>query len=309
MRFFCFFWLPVACLFFSCSSGSLEDVSQSSADSDYLLSDSLVTDSIPVDTIHPIPNDSVRVMIEFFDAFGSVLSSPIEVTVIDDYLPSVLLTDNKGVVSFMAKSDHVIQVVYSEDTLVSYFDMKGGEEMNDHIQLNVLPMYGRIMDNDGTPHQNMPVHVHYRMSKKDKTMACESDLVFRTDSFGYYRTYVSTSFHSIVLRSCGFAFGFIPKKEFGQYPKQNFLFNPYEVENRCAYCVPDHEFFLKLQMEDGSLRTIPAENWKNLFAADDLLENMNEVSLQVSFAVKSYTYKLKKKNGAFKLPKMVVCFK
>lgn len=299
------------CALSCCSSDSSTGTPSHSDDAqnDFLLSDSLVTDSLSVDSIHPIPSDSVRVVVEFFDAWGSTLSSPILVSVVDDFLPSYLWSDNKGVVSFMAKSDHVIQVVYAEDTLVSYFDMRGGEELNDHIQLNVLPMYGRIMDNDGTPHQNMPVRVHYRLSKKDRSMACENDLMFHTDSLGYYRTYVSTSFHSIVLRSCGFVFGIIPKKEFDQYPKQNFLFNPFEVENRCADCLPKHEFFLNLMMADGSMKSIPAEKWPSLFAQDESLENMDEVSLQVSFAVKTYTYRLKKKNGAFKLPKMSVCFK
>lgn len=273
------------------------------------MSDSLVSDTIPSDSIQAIPSDSVRVVIEFFDAMGATLNIPTKFTVWDDFLPVEVMSDANGTISFMAKNDHAVFVSYGNDTLATYFDMSGGEVLNDHIQINVLPMYGRIMDNDGTPHQNMPVHVHYRLSKKDKSMACESDLVFRTDSKGYYRTYVSTSFHTIVLRSCGFAFGFIPKKEFSQYPKQNFLFNPYEVENRCSYYVPEHELFLCATLEDGTSKTIMAEKWDNLFSEDAMLDNLEEISLLARFETKSYTYKLKKRNGAFRLPKLSVCFK
>ncbi len=296
--------------FLSCGSTSSSEQSDAEeASQTILMSDSLETDTLPSDTLHVIPSDSVRIVIEFFDAMGATLNIPTKFTVWDDFLPVEVMSDVNGTISFMAKDDHAVFVSYGNDTLATYFDMSGGEVLNDHIQINVLPMYGRIMDNDGTPHQNMPVHVHYRLSKKDKSMACESDLVFRTDSKGYYRTYVSTSFHTIVLRSCGFAFGFIPKKEFLQYPKQNFLFNPYEVENRCSYYVPEHELFLCATLEDGTSKTIMAEKWDNLFSEDAMLDNLEEISLLARFETKSYTYKLKKRNGAFRLPKLSVCFK
>lgn len=314
MRHYYFGLFPVAILFFlstcgSFSSSSSEESATNEAPQTVLMSDSLVSDTIPSDSIQVIPSDSVRVVIEFFDAMGATLNIPTKFTVWDDFLPVEVMSDANGTISFMAKNDHAVFVSYGNDTLATYFDMSGGEVLNDHIQINVLPMYGRIMDNDGTPHQNMPVHVHYRLSKKDKSMACESDLVFRTDSKGYYRTYVSTSFHTIVLRSCGFAFGFIPKKEFSQYPKQNFLFNPYEVENRCSYYVPEHELFLCATLEDGTSKTIMAEKWDNLFSEDAMLDNLEEISLLARFETKSYTYKLKKRNGAFRLPKLSVCFK
>lgn len=314
MRHYYFGLFSVAILFFlstcgSFSSSSSEESATNEAPQTVLMSDSLVSDTIPSDSIQAIPSDSVRVVIEFFDAMGATLNIPTKFTVWDDFLPVEVMSDANGTISFMAKNDHAVFVSYGNDTLATYFDMSGGEVLNDHIQINVLPMYGRIMDNDGTPHQNMPVHVHYRLSKKDKSMACESDLVFRTDSKGYYRTYVSTSFHTIVLRSCGFAFGFIPKKEFSQYPKQNFLFNPYEVENRCSYYVPEHELFLCATLEDGTSKTIMAEKWDNLFSEDAMLDNLEEISLLARFETKSYTYKLKKRNGAFRLPKLSVCFK
>lgn len=314
MRHYYFGLFSVAILFFlstcgSFSSSSSEESATNEAPQTVLMSDSLVSDTIPSDSIQVIPSDSVRVVIEFFDAMGATLNIPTKFTVWDDFLPVEVMSDANGTISFMAKNDHAVFVSYGNDTLATYFDMSGGEVLNDHIQINVLPMYGRIMDNDGTPHQNMPVHVHYRLSKKDKSMACESDLVFRTDSKGYYRTYVSTSFHTIVLRSCGFAFGFIPKKEFSQYPKQNFLFNPYEVENRCSYYVPEHELFLCATLEDGTSKTIMAEKWDNLFSEDAMLDNLDEISLLARFETKSYTYKLKKRNGAFRLPKLSVCFK
>lgn len=314
MRHYYFGLFSVAILFFlstcgSFSSSSSEESATNEAPQTVLMSDSLVSDTIPSDSIQVIPSDSVRVVIEFFDAMGATLNIPTKFTVWDDFLPVEVMSDANGTISFMAKNDHAVFVSYGNDTLATYFDMSGGEVLNDHIQINVLPMYGRIMDNDGTPHQNMPVHVHYRLSKKDKSMACESDLVFRTDSKGYYRTYVSTSFHTIVLRSCGFAFGFIPKKEFSQYPKQNFLFNPYEVENRCSYYVPEHELFLCATLEDGTSKTIMAEKWDNLFSEDAMLDNLEEISLLARFETKSYTYKLKKRNGAFRLPKLSVCFK
>lgn len=301
-----------ALLLFMLSCGSPFTSEQPMADEvsqTVLISDSLVTDTLPQDTLHVIPSDSVRIVIEFFDAMGATLTIPTKFTVWDDYLPVEVMSDANGSISFMTKDDHAVFVTYANDTLTTYFDMSGGEVLNDHIQINVRPMYGRIMDNDGTPHQNMPVHVHYRLSKKDKSMASESDLVFHTDSKGYYRTYVSTSFHSIVLRSCGFAFGFISKKEFSQYPKQNFLFNPYEVENRCSYYVPEHELFLCATLDDGTSKTIKADKWDNLFAEDGMLDNLEEVSLLARFETKSYTYKLKKRNGAFRLPKISVCLK
>lgn len=312
MRHYYFSTFFTALLLFLLSCGSSSTSEQpvvDEASQTVLISDSLVADTLPKDTLHVIPSDSVRIVVEFFDAMGATLTIPTNFTVWDDYIPINLTSDENGSISYMTKNDHMVFVTYANDTLATYFNMNGGEMLNDHIQINVLPMYGRIMDNDGTPHQNMPVHVHYRLSKKDKSMACESDLVFHTDCKGYYRTYVSTSFHSIVLRSCGFAFGFIPKKEFSQYPKQNFLFNPYEVENRCSYYVPEHELFLCATLEDGTSKTIMAEKWENLFSEDAMLDNLEEISLLARFETKSYTYKLKKRNGAFRLPKLSVCFK
>lgn len=315
-RYILFLSLALPLFVFSCSDGSI--VGQEGAESsvsdctsqNLLLSDSLVADSLAVDSAHAIPADSVRIVIEFFDAFGEPMNHPVEIQVEDNFFPDTRMTDRHGTLTYMTHKDHVVYVVYSNDTLVTYESMKGGEELNDHLQLNVRPMYGRIMDNNGTPHVNMPVHMHFRSGRKDRTSACGSDVLFTTDSSGYYHTYVPTYFHSIVLRTCGFVFGVIPRAEFESYPKQNFLFDPFEVENRCAYGLPHHEFFLEIPVSEGYDRmSVEAKNWPALFALDETLEMEESVIVKIVFPHRTSTYKLKKRNGAFYVPKMQVCIR
>ncbi len=315
-RYILFLSLALPLFVFSCSDGSI--VGQEGAESsvsdctsqNLLLSDSLVADSIAVDSAHAIPADSVRIVIEFFDAFGEPMNHPVEIQVEDNFFPDTRMTDRHGTLTYMTHKDHVVYVVYSNDTLVTYESMKGGEELNDHLQLNVRPMYGRIMDNNGTPHVNMPVHMHFRSGRKDRTSACGSDVFFTTDSSGYYHTYVPTYFHSIVLRTCGFVFGVIPRAEFESYPKQNFLFDPFEVENRCAYGLPHHDFFIEIPVSEGfDNMSVEAKNWPALFALDQTLEMEESVRLKVVFPHRTSTYKLKKRNGAFYVPKLQVCIR
>lgn len=315
-RYILFLSLALPLFVFSCSDGSI--VGQEGAESsvsdctsqNLLLSDSLVADSLAVDSAHAIPADSVRIVIEFFDAFGEPMNHPVEIEVEDNFFPDTRMTDCHGTLTYMTHKDHVVYVVYSNDTLITYESMKGGEELNDHLQLNVRPMYGRIMDNNGTPHVNMPVHMHFRSGKKDRTSACGSDVFFTTDSSGYYHTYVPTYFHSIVLRTCGFVFGVIPRAEFESYPKQNFLFDPFEVENRCAYGLPHHDFFIEIPVSEGfDNMSVEAKNWPALFALDQTLEMEESVRLKVVFPHRTSTYKLKKRNGAFYVPKLQVCIR
>lgn len=311
--FLLFFLLPL--LIFSCSNGgddsagSNEPVEECMSQ-DLLLSDSLVADSIIKDTTNIIAADSFRFVIEFFDATGVAMSHPVEIQIEDNFFPDSRMTDAHGKLTYIAHKDHLIYVVYSNDTLVTYMNERGGEERTEHIQLNVRPMYGRIMDNDGTPLVGMPVHMHFRGNKKDRASSCGSDAFFRTDSAGYYHTYVPTNFHSIVLRSCGFVFGVIPRREFESYPKQNFLFTPFEVENRCAYNVPSHEFFIDVPVDDGfDKRTVSATDWPALFALDPMLEAAESVTVRTVFPQRAYTYRIKKRNGAFSVPRMRVCLR
>lgn len=314
-RLFLWFLLP-SLWAFSCSDGGTVSVSAGDDDTlacvsqNLLLSDSLVTDSVLTGEATAVAPDSFRVMIEFFDAFGESMRHPIEIQLEDNFFPDVRMTDARGMLTYTAHKDHTVYVVYANDTLITYENMKGGEEFNDHLQLNVRPMYGRIMDNDGTPHVNMPVHMHFRSGKKDRTSSCGSDMFFQTDSAGYYHTYVPTSFHSIVLRSCGFVFGVIPRREFESYPKQNFLFNPFEVENRCAYNVPPHDFTIDIPVDDGfDKMTVNATDWPALFALDQTLEAEESVVVRVAFPQRTYSYRVKKRNGAFYVPKMQVCLR
>lgn len=316
VRYILFLSLALPLFVFSCSDGSIvgQEGAESSvsdcASQNLLLSDSLVADSLAVDSAHAIPADSVRIVIEFFDAFGEPMNHPVEIEVEDNFFPDTRMTDCHGTLTYMTHKDHVVYVVYSNDTLITYESMKGGEELNDHLQLNVRPMYGRIMDNNGTPHVNMPVHMHFRSGKKDRTSACGSDVFFTTDSSGYYHTYVPTYFHSIVLRTCGFVFGVIPRAEFESYPKQNFLFDPFEVENRCAYGLPHHDFFIEIPVSEGfDNMSVEAKNWPALFALDQTLEMEESVRLKVVFPHRTSTYKLKKRNGAFYVPKLQVCIR
>ncbi len=315
-RYILFLSLVLPLLALSCSDGF--NVGQDGAESsvadctsqNLLLSDSLVADSIAVDSAHAIHADSVRIVIEFFDAFGEPMNHPVEIQLEDNFFPDTRMTDHHGTLTYMTHKDHVVYVVYSNDTLITYENMKGGEELTDHLQLNVRPMFGRIMDNNGTPHVNMPVHMHFRSGRKDRTSACGSDVLFTTDSSGYYHTYVPTYFHSIVLRTCGFVFGVIPRAEFESYPKQNFLFDPFEVENRCAYGLPHHEFFLEIPVSEGyDKMSVEAKNWPALFALDQTLEMSESVVVKIVFPHRTSTYKLKKRNGAFYVPKMQVCIR
>lgn len=315
-RYILFLSLVLPLLALSCSDGF--NVGQDGAESsvadctsqNLLLSDSLVADSIAVDSAHAIHADSVRIVIEFFDAFGEPMNHPVEIQLEDNFFPDTRMTDRHGTLTYMTHKDHVVYVVYSNDTLITYENMKGGEELTDHLQLNVRPMYGRIMDNNGTPHVNMPVHMHFRSGWKDRTSACGSDVLFTTDSSGYYHTYVPTYFHSIVLRTCGFVFGVIPRAEFESYPKQNFLFDPFEVENRCAYGLPHHEFFLEIPVSEGyDKMSVEAKNWPALFALDQTLEMEESAVVKIVFPHRTSAYKLKKRNGAFYVPKMQVCIR
>ncbi len=280
------------------------DVTHSS--SPVLLSDSLVAETI-AKSISP---DSVRLIIELFDANGAPLNTPMPVTFVDDSYSEELLSDGMGTIERLVHRNHTISLLYGDEVVTTYFDMKGGEELNDHIRLNILPMRGRIMDQTGLPHKQMPVHVHYRYGKKDRTMACEKDLMFRTDSSGYYRTYVSADFYSMVFRSCGFSFGVVSHKEFKAYPKQNFIFDPFDVENRCAYNVPRHDYFLEIPFSsDGYTESVKVREWDSFFAMDEILESSEYTKLRVVFPHRSYSYKLKKKGGAFRAPVIKVCIK
>lgn len=273
-----------------------------------MLSDSLVADSLSKRAA-AIASDSVRLVVEFSDASGKPLSKAIPITFIDDAQSVVLTTDETGTIQHMVKSDHVVTLMYGEDEVMNYFDMKGGEELNDHIRLNILPMRGRIMDNNGVPHQKMPLHIHYRYNKKDRSLGCANDLVVYTDTLGYYKTYVTTDFHSMVLRSCGFVFGVVPKREFTEFPVQNFLFDPFDVENRCAYNVPRHEYIVQIPFSEGYSEDVPLHDWSRLFAMDEALEASETIKVKLSFPTKSYTYKLKKKGGAFREQVFRVCLR
>lgn len=311
MRRFLFFLLAFIPFFFSCSetnnNGGTEEFENCRPQS-MILSDSLVKDTLSSQAMAISP-DSVRLVVELFDAKGAPLKTPIPVTWEEDSYSETLMSDGNGMITRMVKRDHYVSLMYGEEPIMSYFDMKGGEVVNDHIQLNILPMKGRIMDNSGVPHQKMPIHIHYRFNRKDRSLACEKDQTFYTDSLGYYRTYVAAEFHSISLHTCGFPLGVISKKEFVEYPKQNFLFEPFEVENRCAYNVPRHDFFLEVPLSDGSTHEVRMRDWSKFFSLDETLENDETVKLKVIFDRRSYTYKLKKKNGLFRIPIIRVCIK
>lgn len=296
-----------------CSCSKIEEKFSSKSvpsEADYTPSSVVLSDSLVLDTMsRAIPSDSVRLVIELFDANGSALRTPIPVTFVDDSYSEDLQCDEHGIIRRTVKKDHVVSLMYGEDVIMSYFDMKGGEELNDHIRLNILPMRGRIMDNEGVPHKKMPVHVHHRYNKKDRTTACDKDMLFYTDSLGYYKTYVSADFHSLVLHTCGFSLGAISKKEFTDYPKQNFLFDPFEVENRCAYNVPRHEFVVEVPFSETETEPIPLKDWGRFFSMDEILESSESVRVRVIFPHKTYTYKLKKRNGTYRVPVMTVCIK
>ncbi len=290
------------------SSTSAEEES-SRAPHALTLSDTLVADSVAKKRAHTIAADSVSLNIAFLDAVGTPLKSPIPITFVDEGATETLMTDAKGMIRKTVKSDHVVTLRFGEDEIINYFDMKGGERLDDRIHLNILPMRGRIMESDGTPLQRMPFHIHYRYDKKDRAQGCASDQVVYTDSLGYYKTYVTADFHSMVLRSCGFPFGIVPKKEFAQFPVQNFLFEPFEVENRCAYNVPRHEITLEIPFSGGYSEFVAWGDWSSLFAMDEALESSETIKVKLSFTKKSYTYKLKKKSGVFRSPLFRVCLK
>ena len=102
----------------------------------------------------------------------------------------------------------------------------------------------------------------------------------------------------------------IPRAEFESYPKQNFLFDPFEVENRCAYGLPRHEFFLEIPVSEGyDKMSVEAKNWPALFALDQTLEMEESAVVKIVFPHRTSAYKLKKRNGAFYVPKMQVCIR
>lgn len=273
------------------------------------ISDTIVADSVTKKRVPAIAADSVALRIAFLDAVGTPLKSPIPITFVDEGASETVMTDAKGMIRKMVKSDHVVTLRFGEDEIINYFDMKGGETLDDRIHLNILPMRGRIMDSDGVPLQRMPFHIHYRYDRKDRTQGCTSDQVVYTDTLGYYKTYVTADFHSMVLRSSGFTFGIVPKREFTEFPVQNFLFEPFEVENRCAYNVPSHQIALEIPFSEGYSESVAWGDWSNLFAMDEALESSETIKVKLSFAKKSYTYKLKKKSGVFRSPLFRVCLK
>lgn len=268
--------------------------------STHVLQDTLTLDSVP-----PLSKDSVHLKFLFKDVNGRSVNTRIPVLMCFNSVFETIYTNNNGYIDTIVDLNDV-QIVISPDTLYYPVSDYAGDILNESFVLPLRSVRGRIMEEDGTPLRFMPIHVHSKFKSKGKKdiESFDDDFIVRTDSFGYYRTYVPENVFRVTLRSCGFFVGAITRHELLSYPTQNFLFIPFEFKNLCGEATPVYQ--MSILLKDIDL-TISADVMSELFKYDDVLESTSEAYFIAERGNSTLRKKSTKRNAVFRSTMFTVC--
>jgi hypothetical protein len=270
-----------------------------------------VADSLLVIPSMKLSKDSVCVCFSFIDAKASRIESCLPVNLIlSDGISSYMMNHPGRYDTTLPLMDMCL--VVSSDTFFYSLAEYAGDTLKETITLDVFQVKGRIMEEDGTPLKQMPVHIHpkykpktYKIRKKNREIDnFDNDVLTYTDSLGYYKAYVPHDVFSLTLRSCGFLVGTISKLELIKYPTQNFLYMPVSIQNICGETVPD--YVCSVTVKDMGITTSMSD-WNDFFKHDDLLESVNDVILTAKYGKSTMSRRIKKRNAVFRGAAFTIC--
>lgn len=263
-------------------------------------------DSLCGSIVQSLSKDSVCFRLSFRDINGSSIPTQIPFGFCLDGGFESQQTDANGLFDTIV-AIHDLIIATRNDSFYYSLDEYAGDTMNEGISLPVRVVRGRVMEEDGTPLRQMPIHVH-SFFKTDKRKIVddlfENDLLTYTDSMGYYCTYVPENVFKVSLRTCGFLLGNITRHELLNYPRQNFLYMPFSIRNICADDAP--MFLFSVTDQDLDI-TISADNWDEFFKYDEVFENSQRVVLTAVYGRSRLSKKITKKNGLFRNPSFTIC--
>lgn len=265
----------------------------------------VLQDTMAVDSVAPLSKDSVHIKFVFKDVNGRNISTSIPVQMCFNSVFETIYTNQNGCVDTIIDLSDV-QIVIAPDTLYYPVSDYAGDILHESFVLPLRSVRGRIMEEDGTPLRFMPIHVHSKFKSKGKKdiESFDDDFIVKTDSFGYYRTYVPEGVFRVTLRSCGFFVGAISRHELLSYPTQNFLFIPFEFRNLCGEITP--AYTMSIRLNDIDL-TISADVMSELFKYDDVLESASEVYFIAERGNSTLRKKSTKRNAVFRNTMFTVC--
>ena len=255
-----------------------------------------------------LSKDSCHLFLEFKGVDGQIVEEELDVYMGED-LSSLKLMSSP----VMRRMDTIVRVgdymvVVEEDTFHFPMNDYGGEVIHEDVILPYRTLKGRIMEVDGTPIAQMPLHLRISVREKGKgrkwkkRLLPEEPLVY-TDSLGFYRTVVPEEVAEVSLRTSGFLVGKFVRKELLEFGAQNFLFEPFRVRNLCGNNLPQYDFYLENQ--DGL--SIDVQDRKKLIASDSLLEDMESITMVATSDQGTLERTLKKRNKVFRGVDIRIC--
>lgn len=256
------------------------------------------------DTLESVPVQATRLSADSFCVVGQFLDDenrPMHRPVVyqwgDDSLPA--MTDEKGELMRVCKLGTYLLIVNRSDTFMVTPSM-GGDTLSITWNLPLKELKGRVMETDGTPLRDMPLHIHYKTLGKKKRGWKDSfvnDELIHTDSMGYYLTYVPANSATVSLRTCGFLVGTVSRYELIHYPMQNFLYEPFNIENAWGDYVPPYQHRLVVV---ATKDTIPMDDWAVFFSYDSLLESVPSIRWIATSEHGTTRKNIRKQNAVFR---------
>ncbi len=267
-------------------------------------SDSILVESVD-STRRKIAKDSCVVRIELYGTDGERFRFPKTIT-LDTQMAK---TDSNGVLNIVLPLGKFRLSVDGDSVDLSTREY-GGAEITEKVFTSYRTVKGRIMEKDGTPLRYLPVHLQTVERKKTvgrkkwKTSISLEEVSFKTDSLGYYKTFVPETIHQATLRSGGLLVGTFTREEVFHYPTQNFLFAPFNVRNICGYSIPEYHFYLE-NKEMGF--SVDMNDFKSFCHQEEALETMQKVTLVGVGKSGKIVKTLRKRNCCFNVGEIRVC--
>ncbi len=283
-------------LLFSCQ--------QHTGNSQRTQSDSISVESVD-STMKKVAKDSCVVRIELYGTDGERFKFQKSVS-LDSQIAK---TDSDGVLNVVLPLG-TFRLMVDGDSLDLLTKEYGGAEITEKVFVSYRTVKGRIMEKDGTPLRYLPVHLQTVVRtksvsrKKWKTAISLEEVSFKTDSLGYYKTFVPETIHQATLRSGGLLVGTFTREEVMRYPTQNFLFVPFNVRNICGYSIPEYRFCLE-NREMGF--SVDMGDFNSFCQQEEALETMQKVTLVGVGKSGRLVKTLRKRNGCFNVGEIRVC--
>lgn len=266
-------------------------------------------DSIAVEQIDStegkIAKDSCAVRIELYGMDGERFKFSKSIS-LDSQM---IMTDSDGVLDLVLPLG-IFRLAVDGDSLDLSTKSYGGTEIKEKIFTRYRTVRGRIMEKDGTPLRYLPVHLQTVVRTKPvgrkrwKTAVSLEEVSFKTDSLGYYRTYVPETIHQATLHSGGLLIGTFSREEALRYPTQNFLFTPFNVRNICGYHIPEYHFYI--QNKETGL-SVDMSDYQAFCEYESTLDSLQKVTLVGVGKSGKFARTLRKRNGVFGVGEIRVC--